>query len=143
MINSNKYENLSTSNKSAVSVRDGLTFLLVGGGIGAALALLFAPKSGREMRHGIADVSRRGYEITVEKATALKAQSAETLQTVKDKAGAAYNFAATRLNSGGEALAEAVSTTSDAITKGVDEIQEKSNHRSKNSSAGRSPASIF
>jgi len=36
---------------------DRLTYLLIGAGIGATLALLFAPKSGRELRRDIADVS--------------------------------------------------------------------------------------
>ncbi|MBA2495432.1 MAG: YtxH domain-containing protein, partial [Acidobacteria bacterium] len=39
-----------------------LTYLLIGGGIGATLALLFAPKSGQELRGDIADVTRKGIE---------------------------------------------------------------------------------
>ena len=41
---------------------DKITYLLIGAGLGAAFALLFAPKSGREMRDDIADVSRKGYK---------------------------------------------------------------------------------
>ena len=36
-----------------------LTYLLVGGGIGAVLALLFAPKSGQELRGDDANAERR------------------------------------------------------------------------------------
>ena len=76
MIKSNRYDNeIPVQNNSQINVRDGLTFLLVGGGIGAVLALLFAPKSGREMRSEIADASRRNYDLTVEKANALKEQA--------------------------------------------------------------------
>ena len=39
-----------------------LTYLLIGGGIGAILALLFAPKSGQELREDIADATRKGLE---------------------------------------------------------------------------------
>jgi YtxH-like protein len=39
-----------------------ITFLLLGAGIGAALACLFTPKSGRELRGAIG----RGYQRTVE-----------------------------------------------------------------------------
>ena len=46
-----------------------LTYLLVGGGIGAVLALLFAPKSGHELRGDIADVTRKGIEKGKETAT--------------------------------------------------------------------------
>lgn len=41
---------------------DRLTYLLIGAGIGAALALLFAPKSGRELRRDLADATRKGYQ---------------------------------------------------------------------------------
>ncbi|MDQ3747593.1 MAG: YtxH domain-containing protein, partial [Acidobacteriota bacterium] len=46
-----------------------LTYLLVGGGIGAILALLFAPKTGEELRGDIADVTRKGIEKGKETAT--------------------------------------------------------------------------
>src|SRR5437868_15542777 len=44
------------------SAAEKLTFLLIGAGIGATLALLFAPKSGRELRTDIADLSRKGLD---------------------------------------------------------------------------------
>lgn len=43
---------------SGSSVGTSVTYLLIGLGVGAALGLLFAPKSGRQMRKGI----RRSYE---------------------------------------------------------------------------------
>lgn len=143
MINSNKYENPSAQNGSNGSVKNGLTFLLVGGGIGAVLALLFAPKAGREIRSDIADASRRGYDLTVEKANELKAQSAEKLQIVKDKAGAAFEFASTKLNQGSEAITDAVATTSKALSDGVDEVARDAADRAKHASTGRKSASIF
>ena len=39
-----------------------LTYLLIGGGIGAILALLFAPKSGQELREDIAVATKKGIE---------------------------------------------------------------------------------
>ncbi|MBC7910097.1 MAG: YtxH domain-containing protein, partial [Pyrinomonadaceae bacterium] len=54
---------------SEVSTR--LAYLLIGGGIGAILALLFAPKSGQELRGDIADVTRKGIDRTRETATQL------------------------------------------------------------------------
>ncbi len=41
----------------SLSVR--LTYLLIGGGLGAILALLLAPKAGSELRSDIADATRR------------------------------------------------------------------------------------
>ena len=43
-------------------VQTRLTYLLIGGGIGAILALLFAPKAGSELRGDIADVTRKGID---------------------------------------------------------------------------------
>ena len=140
MINTNKPENeVSAKNGRAVGVRDALTFLLVGGGVGAALALLFAPKPGREIRHDIADASRRGYDLTVERASSLKAQSAEHLETLKDKAAAAYESAATKLNAGSDAILSAPASISD----GLDEIHRDASVRFRHASVGRRPASIF
>lgn len=74
----NEDQSLATS-KSGFS--NGLTYLLIGGGIGAVLALLFAPKSGSELRGEIADVSRKGYDATLEKAIELKEQSEKFYKT--------------------------------------------------------------
>jgi gas vesicle protein len=45
---------------------DRLTYLLIGAGIGAAVALLFAPKAGRELRGDIADATRKGIDYSKE-----------------------------------------------------------------------------
>jgi gas vesicle protein len=45
---------------------DRLTYLLIGAGIGAAVALLFAPKAGRELRGDIADATRKGVDYSKE-----------------------------------------------------------------------------
>lgn len=92
-----------------------LTYLLIGGGIGAVIALLFAPKSGEELRGDIADATRKGlekgkevagqvqdrageyYEVTREKAgeiySAAQDKAGELYQTAQDKAGAIYQNA--------------------------------------------------
>jgi gas vesicle protein len=41
---------------------DRFMYLLIGASIGASLALLFAPKTGRELRGDIADLSRKGMQ---------------------------------------------------------------------------------
>ena len=45
-----------------------LTYLLIGGGIGAVIALLFAPKSGQELRGDLADATRKGIDKSREAA---------------------------------------------------------------------------
>jgi gas vesicle protein len=144
MIEQNKYDQaLAQRYNSGIGVRDALTFLLIGGGIGATLALLFAPKSGSELRGEIADVTRKGYDATLEKASELKAQSTEAIHLVKEKAEAAYDFALTKLNTRSDALSKAVSDTSEALTDGLDEIRNETGGGSKQSGVGRKSASIF
>jgi gas vesicle protein len=67
-----------------------LTYLLIGGGIGAVLALLFAPKSGEELRGDIADVTRKGIEKGRETAVQLQEKAGEYYEVTREKAGEYY-----------------------------------------------------
>ena len=80
------------------STSDKLTYLLVGGGIGALVALLFAPKSGTEIRSDIADATRKGVDRTREAATQIGQVSGDYLNTAKQKAGDIYTRAGGALN---------------------------------------------
>lgn len=75
-----------------------LTYLLIGGGIGAVIALLFAPKSGQELRGDIADATRKGIDKSREAATQLGERAGEYYETTRDRAGELYNQAATKAN---------------------------------------------
>ena len=61
---------------SGDSISTRLTYLLIGGGIGAIIALLFAPKSGQELRGDLADATRKGID-----------KSREAAQQLGDRAG--------------------------------------------------------
>ncbi len=71
-----------------------LTYLIVGGGIGAILALLFAPKSGQELREDIADATRKGIEKSKETAAQLQDKAGEYYEVSRDKASELYQTAA-------------------------------------------------
>ena len=71
-----------------------LTYLIVGGGIGAILALLFAPKSGQELREDIADATRKGLEKSKETAAQLQDKAGEYYEVSRDKASELYQTAA-------------------------------------------------
>lgn len=128
---------------SAVGLRDGLTYLLIGTGIGAAVALLFAPKSGTELRSEIADVTRKGYDATLEKAKDLRIQSTDVIKTVREKADAVYDFAATKLAKGEGAVEDAVSASKAAISDGIDHLQNESGLANNSRSTGRKSTSIM
>ena len=70
-----------------------LTFLLIGAGIGATLALLFAPKSGRELRGDIADYTKRGVDAAGEGARQLGARATEVYGTASERVQGAYGAA--------------------------------------------------
>ena len=78
-----------------------LLFFLIGGSIGAAVALLFAPKSGGELRGDIADATRRGYGTALDKAKELKEKSTEVVSNVREKASELYITAADKASVAG------------------------------------------
>jgi gas vesicle protein len=70
-----------------------LTYLLIGGGIGAILALLFAPKSGQELRGDIADVTKKGIEKSKETAGHLQEAAGDYYEVTREKANELYKTA--------------------------------------------------
>jgi gas vesicle protein len=70
-----------------------LSYLLIGGGIGALLALLFAPKSGTELRGDIADATRKGLDKTKEAAAQFQEKAGEYYEVSREKAGELYSNA--------------------------------------------------
>lgn len=70
-----------------------LTYFLVGAGVGAVLALLFAPKSGEELRNDIADATRKGIDKSKEAAAQLGAKASEYYDTTRQRAGELYDTA--------------------------------------------------
>jgi gas vesicle protein len=79
-----------------------LTYLLVGGGIGAVLALLFAPKSGNELRGDIADVTRKGIEKSKETAVLVGEKAGDYYEVTRERAGELYHTAQERAGELGE-----------------------------------------
>lgn len=86
----NEYEREETSAATK------LTFLLIGGGIGAVIALLFAPKSGVELRGDIADVTRKGIEKSKETAAQLQEKAGEYYEVSREKASEFYQTPQTK-----------------------------------------------
>ena len=73
-----------------------LTYLLIGGGIGAVIALLFAPKSGQELRGDLADATRKGIDKSREAAQQLGERAGEYYESTRERAGELYNQAASK-----------------------------------------------
>ena len=73
-----------------------LTYLLIGGGIGAVIALLFAPKSGQELRGDIADATRKGIDKSREAAQQVGERAGEYYDSTRQRATELYSQASER-----------------------------------------------
>ncbi len=65
---------------------DKLVYFLIGAGIGAITALLFAPKAGSELRSDIADATRKGFDYARDTGRDLGERATEYYQTGVDRA---------------------------------------------------------
>jgi len=101
-----------------------LLFFLIGGSIGAAVALLFAPKSGDELRGDIADATRRGYGTALDKAKELKEKSTEVVSNVREKAGEIYVAAADKASVAGEVASNVLADAKKRFAEGAERISE-------------------
>ena len=79
------------------SISSKLTYLLIGGGIGAVLALLFAPKSGQELREDIAEATRKGVDRSREAAQQLGERAGQYYEATRDRASELYTQAAEKV----------------------------------------------
>lgn len=99
-----------------------LSYLLIGGSIGATLALLFAPKAGTELRSDLSNAAQKGYgsardlggnliekadQLTGGAATRIGGQVMDTVSNMAGKAGTATHD----LPNGGGELLEGLSDT--------------------------------
>ena len=64
-----------------------LTCFVLGATVGAVVALLFAPKSGRELREDIADATRKGVDRARETGTQLGSRAGEYYESAAGRAG--------------------------------------------------------
>ena len=134
------YDEYRRDSGDGISTR--LTYLLIGGGIGAILALLFAPKSGQELRGDIADATRKGIDRSREAAQQLGDRAGEYYEATRTRAGELYNQAAERVTevaqNAREAAARQSGTVSAAIEAGKRAYQEE---KRKTEMSGRIEAS--
>ena len=119
-----------------------LTYLIVGGGIGAILALLFAPKSGAELREDIADATRKGIEKSKETAAQLQEKAGEYYEVSREKASELYQTASEKASDLTEKAKTAAANTANpfsaAIEAGKDAYTaEKRKNESKAITEGR------
>ena len=97
-----------------------LSYILIGGGIGAVLALLFAPKSGTELRGDIADATRKGLEKGKEAAAVAQERAGEYYEVARDKTAELYSTAQTKAGELTEKARGAVSSASNPFSAALE-----------------------
>jgi gas vesicle protein len=102
------------------NVSSKITYLVVGGAIGAVIALLFAPKSGKELREDIADASRKGIEKSKEAAAQLQERAGEYYETGREKASELYQTAQGKAGELSEKARAAAARTTNPFSAAVE-----------------------
>jgi gas vesicle protein len=97
-----------------------LTYLLIGGGIGAILALLFAPKSGQELRGDIADATRKGIDKSRETAQQLGQRAGEYYEVTRDRASELYSTAAEKVGEVAQSAKDVAARQTGSVTAAIE-----------------------
>jgi len=94
--------------------------LLIGGGIGAILALLFAPKSGEELRGDIADATRKGIDRSREAAQQLGDRAGEYYESTRERASELYSQAAEKVGEVAQTARETAARKTGTVAAAID-----------------------
>jgi gas vesicle protein len=85
-----------------------LTYFVMGATVGAVVALLFAPKSGRELREDLADATRKGVDRARETGAQISARAGEYYDAASARAGELATSAREAVTNRGERLSAAL-----------------------------------
>jgi gas vesicle protein len=85
-----------------------LAYFAIGATVGAVVALLLAPKSGRELREDLADVTRKGVDRARETGTQLTSKAGEYYDAAASRAGELASTARDAASRQGEHLSAAI-----------------------------------
>jgi gas vesicle protein len=113
-----------------------LTYLLVGGGIGAVLALLFAPKSGNELRGDIADVTRKGIEKSKETAVLVGEKAGDYYEVTRERAGELYHTAQEKAGELGEKAKQVATRSTNPFSAALEAGKEAYTEEKRRTEAG-------
>jgi gas vesicle protein len=91
-----------------------LTCFAIGATLGAVVALLLAPKSGRELREDLADATRKGVDRARETGSQLSARAGEVYETAASRAGELASGARDAVARRGERFTSAIEAGRDA-----------------------------
>ena len=96
-----------------------VAFFLIGGSLGAAAALLLAPKTGKDLRHDIASTARTGYDGAADLVDRVKDGSSTIYHSIIDRSNEVLDLAS---NTAGD-VKDRVSEAIDAGKKVTNEVR--------------------
>ncbi|MGH9897445.1 MAG: YtxH domain-containing protein [Pyrinomonadaceae bacterium] len=111
---------MSEDKRNESDVTGRLAYFLVGAGVGAVVALLFAPKSGQELRTDIADATRKGVDRSREAAAQAGTRAGEYYDTTREKVTELYSTTADKTSGLVEAARESATRKRDQIAAAID-----------------------
>ena len=85
-----------------------IAYFAIGATVGAVVALLFAPKSGRELRQDVADATRKGVDRARETGSQISARAGEYYETASARAGELAQSARDAVSRRGELVGSAI-----------------------------------
>src|SRR5215218_8700533 len=85
-----------------------MAYFVLGATVGAVVALLFAPKSGRELREDLADATRKGVDRARETGSQLSTRAGEVYESASARAGELASGVRDAASRRGERLSAAV-----------------------------------
>lgn len=106
-----------------------LSYFLIGAGVGAVVALLFAPKAGRELREDISGATKRSIDYANTNAKALGQKASTAYSTSREKANELYGLSREKtqniVEAGKSVISEQKNRVTAAIEAGKRAYQEK------------------
>jgi gas vesicle protein len=119
-----------------------MKYLVAGGLLGAAAALLFAPKAGAEFRSDIADVTKKGYDGALDLTNKVKEQTSSLYGTLREKGSSLVEAAANQLPAGAKDTIEKATENTDEIANNVLSLGDQDSTSGSSSSPRRSSTNI-
>ncbi|MBX7174591.1 MAG: YtxH domain-containing protein [Pyrinomonadaceae bacterium] len=109
-----------------------LAYLLAGCAIGAGVALIFAPKSGKEMRDDISNKTLKGLEQAKSYGSDLSNKAQNVYHQIYDKAVNTLETAKEKLNAGVENGQQLLQKGEDFVTDKMNDGKDKAQSVAKN-----------
>lgn len=127
---------LEKHHKRSLSIGEKMALLLVGGGIGAIVALLLTPKPGEELREAIADTTLKGLERGREAAHQIGERAGEYYGVTRERAAEIYQTAEEKARQIAEQAREATVAPRNTLAAAIEAGKQAYHQEKRRTEAG-------